>query len=450
MQNRGTRIPLNKAPERLFIFAHRGEAQSFIKKGHFTLLHTPSGTASGTHPSSAPFFEERLYTNQQDLLFLCGEGPRSALMLTAQLLGHLEALLLLPEQIINAGTAGYLSPEKPHWRYGDVVLIRTVFGHDGRYPLFHTYTTKTGTEKMAGQFSDCVTSESRVRAGILEEEKLARKLASLALVVDREAHALATVAKQFKIPFNSFKVISDSMSINSTLPAEINREHGMQDDAEENSPTCKIATCNIVRQEADFFSDQLYNFWQEHKLTTFGERPKDDDHVNFATNPTSDAELVRRILGDQWKLDFYWTHAMLGQLKKLLKTTTDQLDSLASLPEILEQALATNTLSQCEQTLKLQDPLEKRSPKERSLALLKILESFQRPVMHDFAQRLERWTTTMAGQNITFQWPQNFETSEGKMTFHFDALRPAHNHQVLKNISWEQLEKLMKLEGPTQ
>lgn len=157
----------------LICMAHRGEAQSFIKDLDFE-LNT----------------EGQLYLNQNQkmALLLTNEGIYE----TFSKLGFILAKYNI-SQIINYGIAGALDSSL---KQDQVYQIRTSYYHNGHVPKFHSYTSE-------GSF-DCITCDERVL-----NDELSTKLRCFAQIVDRELWAVAKVAVDHKIPYTSYKLISD-------------------------------------------------------------------------------------------------------------------------------------------------------------------------------------------------------------------------------------------------
>jgi nucleoside phosphorylase len=151
--------------------AHSGEAQGVIETFNMTKVRSD------------------LYTHENMVLLLTGEGPFEAATRTA---------LIIPEynisSVINLGIAGSLSVDlKP----GDFVPVRTIYLVHDLKPAFKTF-------QSLEQGMDCLTSFER----ILDAEK-AKVLKGIGHLVDREAWGVAMASKTAGVPFKSYKMISD-------------------------------------------------------------------------------------------------------------------------------------------------------------------------------------------------------------------------------------------------
>ncbi len=159
---------------KLLIFAHRGEAQTFIH--HLEMKPYPMNFNG-------------VYKSEDYILCITGEGHFKALKKTSALLGHFQEIT----QILNLGIAGSLNGQI---EIGSVVKVRTVYGFNSK-PLFHSYTSQDGTV-------DCISSSERVLS-----DQSAQVLSHFANIVDRELWGMANACEMFSLPFHSLKYISD-------------------------------------------------------------------------------------------------------------------------------------------------------------------------------------------------------------------------------------------------
>ncbi|MFK8137541.1 MAG: hypothetical protein AB8E15_04185 [Bdellovibrionales bacterium] len=162
----------------LFVIAHQGEAQVFIKR----LQLVRSGDT------------QDLFSNQDKSIYLllCGEGEAEAMTKTSFYLGKLPEI----KKVINTGIAGSLS--KKHG-VGEILKIRSSYSQlDDRSPKFHSFSSKEGGT------ADCISSLQRVIT-----KNSADSLELFASVVDRELWGIAKACKLAKVPWISIKLISD-------------------------------------------------------------------------------------------------------------------------------------------------------------------------------------------------------------------------------------------------
>lgn len=155
---------------KLITLAHYGEAQSIIDR--FSLSKKSS----------------ELYQNDELTLLLTGEGPFEACASVSFLLGQKKF-----SEVINLGIAGALDKKLS---VGEIFEIRSIY-------LVIEGRLQYKTFNQAGQ-KDLITSFER----ILGEDK-AHSLSGFGDIVDREAWGVAFSCKEHRVPFRSFKVISD-------------------------------------------------------------------------------------------------------------------------------------------------------------------------------------------------------------------------------------------------
>ncbi|MEK7790138.1 MAG: hypothetical protein AAB309_00745 [Deltaproteobacteria bacterium] len=189
---------------RLFTFAHRGEAQVFLKRGNYKPIS---------------FFFDGLYENGGDLLLITGEGLQKTTEKAAAVCASYHKEI---SHLINFGVAGSLSPELT---LGEIYSVRTVYKEDE----FHSFTTRGMTSFGAPHF-DCISALERV----VNDEKAA-KLGCFAQIVDRELWAIGSLASLFRIPFQSHKLIAD--------------EAGSQ------------TSCFDLRERAAVFSEKIHDYF---------------------------------------------------------------------------------------------------------------------------------------------------------------------------------------------
>lgn len=182
----------------LLIFAHRGEAQEFIKN----LALKSAG--------------KDLYLNEDFVLLITGEGIYEAFTKLGPVLGEYPI-----KKAFNLGIAGALEDTIS---LDDFHEIKTVYCHTGR-PLFQSFTLDHQKDAL-----DLITSDERVLSNTH-----AMKLSNFAPLVDRELWAIAKLCNEKSIPLRSFKLISDMAG-------------GATD-------------CFDLKQKAMEFSTKLLEFW---------------------------------------------------------------------------------------------------------------------------------------------------------------------------------------------
>lgn len=164
----------------LLVFAHRGEAQAFIK--YFQC-----------EPCS--FIHNGLFKNKTHYLLITGEGFKEASEKVVSFLAtHHEEI----KNIYNLGVAGGLNPKMI---LGHGYWIRGSLAYNSTKCEFKTYQSHLH-DKV-----DCLTSYARV---LNNEERI--KLSLFADIVDRELYSIMSAAHLFKLPCFGYKLISDNLA----------------------------------------------------------------------------------------------------------------------------------------------------------------------------------------------------------------------------------------------
>jgi hypothetical protein len=247
----------------LLVFAHRGEAQSFIK--HFQL-------------EPFPFIHNGLFKKSSYYLLITGEGFKEASEKVVSFLAthHHEI-----KNVYNIGIAGGLNPKMT---LGDCLWIRGSLAYNSEKCEFKTY------QSLFHNKVDCITSYSRV---LSKEEKI--KLSLFADIVDRELYGVMSAAHLFKIPSFGLKLISDNLS-----------------SVDQNENLC----FDIQSQASEFSEKLLSSFLQsikdnETKLSHLKNAPKRTTAGNMVLSPS----LLEPIINDD---RFHFTVSQERKLNQLL------------------------------------------------------------------------------------------------------------------------------------
>lgn len=164
-----------KVDMKLLVFAHRGEAQEFIKR----LKLKPLAPLKNT------------YIRDELALTICSEGIYDVLVNLSSVLAKIDIT-----EVINFGIAGTLDNTL---EIEKVYPIQTSYAYSETSPRYHSYTTTEKTSTL-----DCITTDQRVLS-----DDFAQRLKPFAKIVDRELWAIGKVCASNKIPFRSYKLISD-------------------------------------------------------------------------------------------------------------------------------------------------------------------------------------------------------------------------------------------------
>ncbi len=186
----------------LLIFAHRGEAQAFLE-------HFPDFKS----------LKDSVYENSNFRLVICGEGMEKALTQTAFHLGQRSF-----NRVFNLGITGALDP---NLEFKKIYKVRTTYRAQDEKMEFKSFSSD-------GEL-DCITSNQRVYS-----PELARRYSHFADLVDREVWGIGYACNEFKVPFYSYKLVSDFAS--------------------------NEAACEEIKNQAKEFSYQLLNFFLNEDL----------------------------------------------------------------------------------------------------------------------------------------------------------------------------------------
>ncbi|EQC46558.1 phosphorylase [Bacteriovorax sp. Seq25_V] len=187
---------------KLLVFAHRGEAQIFLKN-----------IPLKSHPRL-----NELYIGENESLLIVGEGIFDSMSKLSFALG----LLTSVEEIINIGICGALTPSI---ELGSIHEVAHVYCEDEFKSFPCSSLSKSST--------NCITAKERV----LTTSK-AGELNNIAPLVDRELWALCKVAKDFGRSIRSIKLVSDHIK--------------------------EAAICEYIKENAEDYSDKLFHHYLTH------------------------------------------------------------------------------------------------------------------------------------------------------------------------------------------
>jgi hypothetical protein len=211
---------------KLIILAHRGEAQSFIRALELNLI------------------DEKLALyhdlDKKIALVISGEGIYGVLTKLPFIIASFEIT-----EILNFGIAGALDQGLT---LGEVYSIRTSYAHNEKSPEFHSYTS---LDESAGV--DCITNHERVHSS-----EVCKKLENFAAIVDRELWAIGKTADFYKIPYASFKLISDMAG------PEVN--------------------CFDIKDKAKNFSDKLLAYYYSLELPSIKKKSNINQKITLDIN----------------------------------------------------------------------------------------------------------------------------------------------------------------------
>ena len=311
----------------LLIFAHRKEAEAFIDHLHFKPIN---------------FYFDGLMKNDRDFLLITGEGLTAASEKTVAVLSQFRSEI---NQIINLGIAGGLNPKL---KKGNIYSIRTSYAKFNERPEFKSYSSNHSSPEY-----DCISLNQRA---LNYNNK--KDLIPFADLVDRELWAIGSSAHLFKLPFLSFKYISD----------ELNDEE----------------FCKLVIQESEIISRQLLQHYLELDKIYF-----EKSNILSKSSIYNHSSLYFTVTQSR-QLDHY-----LNLLKN--KNFDDNL--------FLEKREIKNILS-----LEI-------SPKEKSKLVLEQLLLEVNPIHQRISQVLNEEIGKLKKVGLQAQFDKTFESNELMITF---------------------------------
>lgn len=205
---------------KLLVFAHRPEAQEFLKFTDFKALGLPI---------------DGVYKSKNEFLLISGEGNLKASQKLAAVLGILGNEV---SSVLNLGVAGSLSSD-PSIGLDQIISVRTIYHEEDGQLVYQSFSPSNIKNNLP--LLDLITVSKRLNASSSVDH-----LKPFGQIVDREAHGLAQAAKLFSIPFYCYKIISDIVVEN------------------------KEDFCEEVKAKANLFSQKLFHFY----LNSFQETPK--------------------------------------------------------------------------------------------------------------------------------------------------------------------------------
>jgi len=159
---------------KLLTFAHRGEAQHFLKVDNY---------------QSVEFSFKGLYKNKENYLLITGEGIESTNIKMEVVLEHIGSEIL---GVINIGIAGALVN---NLELETIHCVNLILKEDESKVFY------SSNKRLA---LSCISALNRVH-NIDYRNKLTQK----AQIVDRELWTIADVCSRYNIPVSSIKLISD-------------------------------------------------------------------------------------------------------------------------------------------------------------------------------------------------------------------------------------------------
>ena len=343
----------------LLVFAHRPEAYHFLEQDHWT---------------SVPDLPFSLFKNQKQKqwLLITGEGLDKALISIASVLTWQNDI----NTVINLGVCGLLKDHSESLQQEEIYPLRTVYAEGFSGQLQHRSFTLKSAQKEGSY--DCISASQRVL-----DENSSWNLSHHAPLVDREVWAVANVCDQFKIPFYSYKLISD-IAGDSTA-------------------------CLDIRSQAQSYSEKLYHYYQsKHTLKAIAKK----SIAPFPPLPES----------------FHSTHSQKERLQKLLSSLQVQTQNVN---DLLSQKMG-------------EIDTQELSPKQKTNLLLQELQDQLSPFTRDLKKKLKALTEDIESHSIAIQFSQGFESENFQIQLKVnDAKKFQKDLESLKKLDVGTLQKTL-------
>lgn len=345
-----------KPDSKLFVFAHRGEAQAFLRNGEWKNLSGPFDGLFYNHMTST-------------LALITGEGRQSATQKMAAVLGCYSQSI---SEVLNFGVAGNLRDKK----VSKIYCIRTVYASEAEQMIVKSFTTSMGRLNPE-ETVDCISADRRVL-----NEDVAEKLSHFGDLVDREIWSIASVCQLFSIPFNAFKIVSDS-------------------------PKSDTPICELVKEQAAIYSEKLLNFYNNLEVI-----PNETDLKNVPW-PLKDSRL-------------YFTISMTRQLEGIWES-------------LLLKGIEPVQLDEMEEHLNREGFL----PKQKATQLIKLLSEQLDPIGASIQHNIQNLTERYRKEGIYIRFPHAIEDESFGLSVKVKS--KSHLHEILGKLESFPYKKLKSI-----
>lgn len=336
---------------KLLIFAHRTEAKVFLEKLPFK-------------PLALNF--QNVFQTENLILLISGEGLQETTQRLSAICGHFYGKIT---EIINFGVAGSLSAKI---ELDKIYSVRTSYAENfEKTTEFKSFCSIDSKSKI-----DCISSLNRVLTN--EKAKIHSHFADL---VDRELWAIGSVCNLFKIPFRSFKIVSDFAG-NSTR-------------------------CFDVQEKSDFFSLELFNFYQDLESEKLTFPQKIELPVGFYFTNTQEKIYQNSI----------------KSLKIKLQKTEDEILKGLELKKILDLG---------------------KKPKQCTNILLEKLNSLLNPFNSTLQSKLEKFVKPLKEANCSVKFAKDFENDIFTLSAKIENKKNLEKLKIaLENFEYEKVIKIL-------
>lgn len=348
----------------LLVFAHRAEASAFLSKDYKPFLDLPF---------------EGIYTDKKSFILITGEGCGKAREKLSSLLALTHKKI---DSIINLGIAGLIGDKSNH-PLNSIVGVRSCYREYNGTMEFKSFSADN--KFFHKPVIDCISTSKRI---LSSEEK--NNLSPFADLVDRELWGIGSAARLYKIPFSSYKLISDIVS-------------------DENS---KDEFCQTIKGMAKLYSQKLYEFYFSHNSVDFH---------NWEKNKTIEESPLFK------NESLYWTTSQKSRYNQLLKKIL--------LKGLSQEELIDNFLN----------PLKEMtcSAKEKTNLFLNEIEGLLNPFKKKMEKELNIIKADLEKTNCRLQFHKHLEN--GRMILTAELETPTHFKNLAKSLESFPVEKVQQI-----
>ena len=364
--------------KKLFIFAHKGEAQTFIQKLQMRLIKDS-------------FQKAEVYQNEQDYLLVSGEGSYRVIFNLTHLISSFPQI----EKIYNFGIAGILDSEQKE-KINQIYPINICYSSRGNDFNFQSFSTQE--QKKIKQKLSCISTDERIK-----NQETATKLSIIADLVDRESWSIGYVCHFLKKKFYCYKMISDIAD--------------------------EKVDCFELKQKAKFFSDELYKYAvvnsilgkknSQQKIINQNEASKQNFYNDFSI------EDFLKIIEKYFHCSHYQKKKIFNLLDlividKKIKWSKGEVFNLIN-PFILKMVeMKEGQKKQNQKNLKKQNL--KLDKKKLNLLITKIEEKIN-PFQKKINEKIKKITANLTSQKINFQIDNNFQNDKINFSFSCNGIK---------------------------
>ena len=277
----------------------------------------------------------QLYLSPELAILITGEGMDRVLLNLGMALAKISEV----EHVYNFGIAAALSKNRVK---DEIISVRTAYRYLAGPMEFKSYSSCNGQAHL-----DCVSSFQRIQG-----PKEARKLSYFGDLVDRELWAVGAVCDFYRIPFESFKLISDN--------------------------AWEVEPCEQIKHRALEYSCSLYQKFQAIQVVQSNQAMATDLSV-----PPS---------------DLYWTESLTRQFTALSKQWQRQF------PKRSIEELYTDDIKE------LDIP-----SKKKAIVLLQKIKEHLYPVNTQIRKEIEQIIGQYSSEKIKILYDQKLESTDLKV-----------------------------------